>query len=43
MKRKQKKKYPDRLSSAFNKFIDKECFVNIFAVLQILATIPISS
>ena len=27
----------------FNKFIDKECFVNIFAVIHVLATIPISS
>ena len=26
-KKKQKKKYPDRLSSALIKFIDKECFI----------------
>ena len=39
----QKKKYPDRLSSALIKFIDKECFVNIFALLQVLAINPISS
>ena len=33
---------PDRLTSTLT-FIDKECFVNIFAILQVLATIPISS
>ena len=40
---KKTKQDPDRLSSALIILVDKECFVNIFAVLQVYETIPISS
>ena len=33
---------PDRISDTL-KLVDKEAFVNIFNILQILATVPISS
>ena len=33
---------PDRISDTL-KLVDKEAFVNIFSILQILATVPISS
>ena len=43
MKRRQKgEDIPDRVSNTLN-FIDKECFVNIYAIRKVLATIPISS
>ena len=38
----KKEDIPDRISFTL-KFTDKECFVNIFAILQVLATIPITS
>ena len=33
---------PDRISETL-KLVDKQAFVNIFTILQILATVPISS
>ena len=38
----RKAEIPDRISDTL-KLVDKEAFVNIFTILQILATVPISS